>query len=132
MRITTCISIAALVVVPVATSAQTQQPETANGGTIDFGVRGTHTTGDAARYERYRDLGDGLFVQRLEGNRETGGGWLLSFTGDNIGRRDQRFVGDVVKPGKFKGWAMWDQIPMLISQTTRTLFVETSIRRPAY
>ncbi len=30
---------------------------------IDFGVRGTVTTGDAARYERYRDLGDGLFLE---------------------------------------------------------------------
>ena len=31
--------------------------------TIDFGVRGTSADGDAARYERYRDLGDGLFLE---------------------------------------------------------------------
>ena len=127
MRISTYLSVLALVAVPVAASAQTQtpaQPEIANRGAIDFGVRGTRATGDPARYERYRDLGDGLFVQRLQAVRETDGGWILRFTGDNVGRRDQRFVGDFVKSGKFKGWAMWDQIPMLFSRTTRTLFAE--------
>ena len=43
---------------------------------------------------------------------------------DNIGRRDQRFDGLFVRPGKFKGYALWDQIPMLMSQTTQTLFTE--------
>ena len=50
---------------------------------------------------------------------------------DNVGRRDQRFDGEFVRPGKFKGYAMWDQIPMLLSRTTQTLFTEDSRTRRA-
>jgi MtrB/PioB family decaheme-associated outer membrane protein len=90
-------------------------------GKLDFGVRGTTTEGDAARYERYRDLGDGLFLEtvKLFNDHE---GWLLNLDADHVGRRDQRFVGRVVRPGKLKAFGMWDQIPMLLSRTTRTLF----------
>jgi MtrB/PioB family decaheme-associated outer membrane protein len=121
-----------LVLVPVIVSAQTPAqtptptppPATQRAiGSVDFGVRGTATRGDAARYERYRDLGDGLFMERLEVNREVND-WVLDFSGDHVGRKDQRFTGDFVKPGRFRGWAMWDQIPMLMSRTTETLFVE--------
>jgi MtrB/PioB family decaheme-associated outer membrane protein len=118
----------ALVVIPATTRAQTM-PGGETTGVIDVGVRGTALNGDAARYERYRDLGDGLFLQRLQVNREANG-WFLDLSGDNVGRRDQRFQGDFVKPGKFKGFAMWDQIPMLISRTTRTLFVENISAEP--
>lgn len=119
------LSVVALAVFPMSADAQEQpQPVPRHAfGVIDFGVRGTTVDGDPARYERYRDLGDGAFLQRLRVNRETTR-WVLDFTGDNLGRRDQRFVGGVIRPGKFKGWARWDQIPMLLSRTTRTLFVE--------
>jgi MtrB/PioB family decaheme-associated outer membrane protein len=112
----------AIALIPVATTAQVPATPSAI-GRIDFGVRGTATTGDAARYERYRDMGDGLFMQRIQLGREVNR-WVLDFSGHNVGRSDQRFAGDFVRPGKFKGWVMWDQIPMLLSRTTRTLFVE--------
>jgi MtrB/PioB family decaheme-associated outer membrane protein len=127
VRISSFFIALALVGVPATTSAQrlAQTPPITRSaiGSIDFGVRGTTTKGDAARYERYRDMGDGLFLQRVQVNREVNN-WVLDFGGLNVGRSDQRFSGEFVKPGKFKGWAMWDQIPMLLSRTTRTLFVE--------
>lgn len=122
MRISRILSMVALALIPVTASAQTA-PTRATIGSIDFGLRGTSVNGEPARYERYRDLGDGLFLQGIRINRQANG-WILDFSGDHVGRRDQRFNGDVVRPGKFKGWAMWDQIPMLLSRTTRTLFVE--------
>ena len=88
---------------------------------IDFGVRATSVDGDAARYERYRDLGDGLFMEHVRLGREHNG-LLLDFAAEHIGRRDQRYVGEIVKPGKLRGSFMWDQIPMLLGTTTRTLF----------
>jgi MtrB/PioB family decaheme-associated outer membrane protein len=88
---------------------------------VDFGVRGTALDGDAARYERYRDLGDGLFLEGVRANRDKNG-WLLDFTGEHIGRRDQRLAAAAVRPGRVKGWFQWDQIPMLFSRTTRTLY----------
>jgi hypothetical protein len=127
VRISSFVIALALVAAPAITSAQrlAQTPPVTRSaiGSIDFGVRGTTTKGDAARYERYRDMGDGLFLQRVQVNREVNN-WVLDFGGFNVGRSDQRFSGEFVKPGRFKGWAMWDQIPMLLSRTTRTLFVE--------
>jgi MtrB/PioB family decaheme-associated outer membrane protein len=88
---------------------------------VDFGVRGSRVDGDRGRFERYRDLGDGLFLERLRLNRERGG-YLLAIEGDHVGRRDQRYVGSVTRPGKLRGSFMWDQIPMLLSEQTRSLF----------
>jgi MtrB/PioB family decaheme-associated outer membrane protein len=90
-------------------------------GWVDFGVRGTSTNGDAARYERYRDLGDGLFLETARVSR-TYRGWLLDFMGDHVGRRDARYGAAVEDPGRIKAAFLWDQIPMLLSRTTRTLY----------
>lgn len=90
-------------------------------GRIDFGVRGTNLDGDAARYERYRDLGNGLFLEAARTNREYNG-WLLDLAGEHVGRRDQRLAGSAVRAGSVKGWFQWDQIPMLLSRSTRTLY----------
>ena len=45
------------------TAPDTPAPTRAGRGFIDFGARGTTSTGDAARYERYRDMSDGMFVE---------------------------------------------------------------------
>ncbi len=90
-------------------------------GFVDFGVRSTSVDGDAARFERYRDLGDGLFLERLRVRREAKG-WVFELGGDHVGRRDQRLVGTAVDPGRFRGTFVWDQIPMLLSRSTRTLY----------
>jgi MtrB/PioB family decaheme-associated outer membrane protein len=90
-------------------------------GRFDFGVRGTDLDGDAARYERYRDLDDGLFLESVRVNREFSG-WRFDFAGDHVGRRDQRYAAAAVRPGRISASFMWDQIPMLLSRTTRSLF----------
>ena len=59
-------------------------PETESGGSVDVGGRFTSTTGDEARYERYRDLRDGvnanLLYQKVTPN------WTFDVTAKNIGR----------------------------------------------
>ncbi|MCC7007440.1 MAG: MtrB/PioB family outer membrane beta-barrel protein [Acidobacteria bacterium] len=96
-------------------------------GTVDFGVRTTSLSGPdrGARYERYRDLGDGLFLDRGRYSTQQRG-WLVDLGTDHLGRSDQRFTGRIVRPGQVKIWAGWDQIPMLMSRTTRTLFTASS------
>jgi MtrB/PioB family decaheme-associated outer membrane protein len=115
---------AGLTLLPILAAAQPAQPDQSTPtGVIDIGVRGTGVEGDGARYERYRDLGDGLFLETFRLNAQKNG-WFLAAAADHAGRRDQRYAGSFVSPGKFKGWAMWDQIPMLLSRTTRTLYTE--------
>ena len=129
MRIRVIAAVAALLIVPA--SAFAQDPPTPSRldpitkpfslGFIDFGARGTGTTGDAARYERYRDLSDGLFLERVRLDRRQSD-WLLQFDAQHVGYEDQRYIGTATKQGKFRGWFMWDQIPMLLSRTTRTFY----------
>ena len=110
---------------PAAAESDEHPPLPTTYGSLDFGVRATHLDGDGARYERYRDLGDGLFLDRARYNTAQRG-WMFDLAADHAGRRDQRYAGLAVRPGQFKVWGQWDQIPMLMSRTTRTLFTVTS------
>lgn len=109
----------ALSLVPVPALAQAGAGGSQNW--IDFGVRGTSLNGDGARFERYRDLGDGLFLEGFRLNRERGD-WFLQASGEHVGRDDQRFTARVTRPGRLKAWGRWDQIPMLMSRSTQTIF----------
>jgi MtrB/PioB family decaheme-associated outer membrane protein len=115
-------SAAFICLLPAVAGAQQFTPPPGTTGFFDFGGRGTSTTGDAARYERYRDMGNGLFLEnaRLVRDRD---GWIVAVNAEHVGRSDQRYQGMFQKPGRFKGWLSWDQIPMVMSFTTQTLFV---------
>lgn len=132
MRVSRLLSTVAVALIPVVASAQTapSPPEPAQPagpagagwiGRVDFGVRGSDVDGDRARYERYRDLGDGLFLETARLNREYNG-WLFGFGADHAGRSDQRYSGAAVRPGKLRVSFVWDQIPMILSRSTRTLY----------
>lgn len=111
-----------------ATTAATEPPATS--GRLDVGARGTDVKDDGARYQRYRDLRDGVFFETLRWDAQRAD-WFVNLGGDHIGYRDQRFMGAATKPGRAKVWFTWDQIPMLMSNTTRTLFVEDVDNVPA-
>ena len=107
------------------TAPDTPAPTRAGRGFIDFGARGTTSTGDAARYERYRDMSDGMFVETATWVRD----WKTSFfdfRAEHVGRNDQRYNGAFIQPGRVKAWMTWDQIPMTMSTTTKTLFTSQS------
>lgn len=90
-------------------------------GFFDTGVRGTSLDGDGARYQRYRDLGDGLFMDALRSQFQRNN-WFLDAGIDHLARKDARYDALLVRPGKAKIWGRWDQIPMLMSKTTQTLY----------
>src|SRR6185436_13129733 len=112
---------------PAAAQAQEPQPPPpfvpAPVNIFDFGLRGTSVNGDAARYQRYRDLRSGPFLDDVRIRREKKD-WLFDMAGQHVGWRDQRYVGAITRPGVLKAWGFWDQIPMHMSETTSTLFVE--------
>ena len=108
-----------------ATAPDTLTPSRTGRGFVDFGARGTSVDGDAARYERYRDMSDGVFLETGTWTRN----WkssLFDFRAEHVGRTDQRYNGAFIQPGRVKAWMMWDQIPMLMSGTTKTLFTSAS------
>ena len=117
-----------LVVSGSVARAQTQTPATfatlhptnpAVFGQIDFGGRFTSVTGDRARYQRYRDLRDGVFVDMPMYHRETGN-WWMNLVVRNAGYRDQRYSITAARPGKVKFRVLYDQTPTFISDDTRT------------
>lgn len=126
MRSLMNIGVAALLVIaPAAAFAQTDIAPTAAPGSIDFGVRFTGVTGDAARFQRFRDIGDGALVDKFRFNREEKG-FFFRAGADHVGRQDQRYWAEYAGSGKVKIRFQWDQVPLFISQDTRTLFSTAS------
>lgn len=92
---------------------------------IDFGARVTSIDGDAARAQRYRDLRDGPVLDRLRWTRADDA-WLLGAQADHVGYRDQHYGVQVRQFGRVAARFDWNQIPLFISDTTRTLFTTES------
>jgi len=128
-------SLLALLVLAAAASAQTTPapppaatPETllqpaASG--VEFGGRASRISGDAARFEKYRDLRDGPTVDRAFYTK-TRERWAFTAALDHAGYRDQRYTAGFNQYGKLKATFLWDQIPFFYSQDTRTPFTSPS------
>jgi len=86
-------------------------------GTIDVAPRVTSTDGDEARYERYRDLRNGVYTNLIFG-KETAD-YVADFTAENIGYRDQKYVLDY-KRNKVKFNFTFDSIPLNYSYMSAT------------
>jgi MtrB/PioB family decaheme-associated outer membrane protein len=95
-------------------------PDVPHFGRIEFGFRGDSVTGDMARYNRFRDLRQGAFVDRFRLTKESES-WIFLGEARNIGYRDQRFSGEFEAIGRMKAKFTWDQIPLFISGDTRSL-----------
>jgi MtrB/PioB family decaheme-associated outer membrane protein len=142
MRNRTLILIGALLLVsPGAAWAQQQQPsappaatqtspappavtsESPKIGRIDFGFRGDSVEGDEARYQRFRDLRDGAFLDgfRLMKETET---WLFRGEANNVGYRDQRYFAGFESIGKAKATFEWNQVPLFISKDSRSIWTD--------
>jgi MtrB/PioB family decaheme-associated outer membrane protein len=143
MRITRTLITLSFLLTPLPAAAQgtpttpqgSQTPPTPpataiTSGIADFGLRGTDGSGDLARYERYRDMGNGGYLNQFHITRERSG-WLFEGLMNNPGRTDQRYYGSAGKPGRLTLWGMWDQIPMLMSRTTQTMFIENVASEPS-
>ena len=94
-------------------------------GTLDVGGRLTDVDGDGARFQRYRDLRDGAFLENFEYGRERDS-WRFETKFSHVGYRDQRYEAGFNRFGKVKAWFQWDQIPLFYSLDTRTPYSEAA------
>jgi MtrB/PioB family decaheme-associated outer membrane protein len=92
-------------------------------GRVDFGIRANNLDGDQARFDRFRDLRDGVFIDRLRLDKITES-WLFHGEAENIGYRDQRFGAEFQNIGRLKVDFDWNQIPLFISGDTRSLYTD--------
>ncbi len=110
---------------PQQTPAQPQAPASTPAATglnmIDFGYRGTTTSGDEARYERYRDTRNGAYTNILLG-KETEQ-YLFGATANNIGYHDQSYTVDYRNKALKVGF-VFDAIPLNYCYICSTPWVE--------
>ena len=132
MRIRLTIATGALLLAAVNLAAAQQTPPASTSapqatdawtGIFDVGGRTESTTGDAARYERYRDLRQGATTQI--GFGQITDRHMFSFKADNIGYLDQRYTVNYAD-GRAKVTGSWDSIPLNYSYLTSTPWVEGS------
>jgi hypothetical protein len=86
-------------------------------GTVDVGGMFTATDGDEARYERYRDMRDGV-ATGLDVSRQNESS-LFAASASHIGYRDQRYNAHFTN-GRVKVNFDWQSIPLNFSYLTRT------------
>ena len=97
-------------------------PTTPQVGLFDAGFRGTSTDGDAARYQRYRDLRDGattLFTMNKNTER-----YRFNALAQNVGYHDQRYQATYYA-AKGSVNFLWDSIPTNFSYLTKTPWTDT-------
>lgn len=96
---------------------QQKEETTPSSGSVDIGGRFTSTSGDAARYERYRDLRSGANVNLLF-NKETET-YTFDVVATNIGYRDNRYSVNF-NSKRLKASFMFDSIPLNYSYDAKT------------
>ena len=128
MRTRLSLMTAALLLASVATATAQDPPtkplppSTPSTGIFDVGFRGTTVDGDAARYERYRDLRDG--ASTLFSTSKHTEKYRLNLFASNIGYHDQRYVVGY-QNAKATFNFMWDSIPTNFSYLTKTPWTNT-------
>lgn len=102
---------------PAQDQPQQEAARPSSTGTIDIGGRFTSTTGDEARYERYRDLRDGANVNFVY-NKEAAN-WAFDVKARNIGYRDGHYILNF-NSKRLQFRALVDQTPLNYGTSTRT------------
>ena len=95
---------------------QDQNPAPTN-GVIDIGGRITSTTGDEARYERYRDLRNGANINFLY--KKDTENWTFAAKATNVGYRDGRYAMNF-DSRRVKVSFLFDSTPLNYSYETET------------
>ena len=88
---------------------------------FQIGGRFSSEEGDPARWQRFRDLRNGILLTNARYQHEWAEtGQLFRVAADNVGWRDGRYLGLLERPGRFTITGSWDGIPQFYSVDTRT------------
>jgi MtrB/PioB family decaheme-associated outer membrane protein len=91
-----------------------------------IGGRFTSVDGDPARYQRYQDERDGLLFSNFRYSfAKPDGTWDFHARAENVGYRDQEFMGSYERIGKLSLSGSWQQIPQFYSVDTMTPYTGT-------
>ena len=86
-----------------------------------IGGRVTSVDGDPARFQRYQDQRDGVLFSNFRYSfAQPDGTWDFNARAENVGYRDQEFMGSYSRIGKLSLTGSWQQIPQFYSVDTKT------------
>ncbi len=120
MRDSSKVFVMAVSLLAASTVAGQEAPASRFAGSADFGVRLTDVSGDEARYQRFRDMSDGAYLDRFR-LQKAGASWAFDLRADHIAREDQ-FLQGRYRRKNLKLVLEWDQVPLFISRDTQTLY----------
>ena len=109
-----------------APAASATEAATPPAGEAEFGGRVSSVSGDAARFERYRDLRSGPTLDRARYERIKER-WEFKAALNHAGYRDQQYAAGFNQYGKLKATFLWDQVPFFYSIDTRTPYSSPAI-----
>jgi MtrB/PioB family decaheme-associated outer membrane protein len=111
---------------PVAqTSAPTAATPMQVTGEASFGVLGTSNDTNSSRFTEYRDLRDRAFVPRLRFSAfDAARAIEFNVSGENLGRRDAHLLGEVTRPGAWRAFVDWNEIPHNFSNKAMSPYFE--------
>ncbi len=91
-----------------------------------IGGRFTTVDGDPARFQRYQDQRDGLLFSNFRYSfAKPDGTWDFHARAENVGYRDQEFMGTYDRIGKLSLSGSWQQIPQFYSVDTMTPYTDS-------
>jgi MtrB/PioB family decaheme-associated outer membrane protein len=94
-----------------------------------LGSRLTSVDGDPARFQRYQDQRDGLLLSNFRYSfAKPDGTWDVHARAENIGYRDQEYIGSFNRIGSLSLTGSWQQIPQFYSVDTMTPYTSNSGR----
>jgi MtrB/PioB family decaheme-associated outer membrane protein len=98
---------------------------------FEIGGRLSSVEGDPARWQRYRDLRDGVLFTNARYEREWAEtGQRFQVAADNVGWRDGRYIGMLERQGRFSVTGSWDGIPQFYSVDTATPYTGNGATLP--
>jgi hypothetical protein len=120
MRTTLSLVAAGLLLAAAPASAQQSIAMPATSGVAEFGARYSDISGDAARYQRYRDRRDGGTLDLFRFERQ-GAAWWFDSGAEHAGYKDQRYFASF-RSNTVRAAFSWDQIPLFDSADARSLY----------
>ena len=112
----------------LATEMAYAQDEERERGRIEFGVRQLYGDRRSAKFNEYREIPQGFFVQHLELNLDDllQNTFFVNFQGRETVERDQNYLLELGMYRKYRLELRWDQTPHVFTTTGKSFFDEFS------
>ena len=122
------VSLAILPVVFLPRKMAYAQGEEGERGRIEFGIRQLYGDRSSSKFNEYRDIPQGFFIQNFETDLHNlfNNRFFLNFQGRDTSENDQTYLVGLGMHRKYRLELRWDQTPHVFTTTAKSFFLESS------